>query len=275
VVSITLGLGMTMLMRRSLVSPLLELLGGMNRAGAGDLDVQLPLTSADELGTARLHFNAMVAALRHSIEGLRAAQARIVTASAEARRRVERDLHDGAQRTLGLASVNAERLAREVEADPEVGDLVAEIRVDLDNALAELRDLARGIYPQVLTSDGLGPALADVAQGAAIPTSVDCDGAGRYPPELEAAIYFCCLEALQNAAKHAGEGASARITLSQANGELRFEVADDGAGFDAAAAESSGLQGMADRIGALGGRLRVESAPGRGTRVAGLVPVEA
>ncbi len=100
------------------------------------------------------------------------------------------------------------------------------------------------------------------------------EGAGRHPPEIEAAVYFCCLEALQNVAKHAGEDATATVRLSQDDGELRFEVTDDGRGFDAASANgSAGLQNMADRIGALGGELRVESSPGSGTTVAGSVPL--
>jgi signal transduction histidine kinase len=276
VVTGTLALAMTLLMRRSLIAPLSELLAAMDRVGHGDLDVNLPPISADELGIARRHFNEMVADLRGSIDELRAAQARIVAASAEARRRVERDLHDGAQQHLVLMNLKLGLLARTLGADPKASKLVSELRGDLDRALAELRDLAHGIYPAILTSDGLPGALAEAACAAAIPTTVDCDGAGRYSPDLEAAVYFCCLEALQNAAKHAGDGANARIALAQQDGELRFEVRDDGAGFDdAGAAASSGLQGMADRIGALGGELQVESVPGKGTTIAGTVPVAA
>jgi signal transduction histidine kinase len=109
---------------------------------------------------------------------------------------------------------------------------------------------------------------------AAIPTTVSCDGVGRYRPELEAAVYFCCLEALQNAAKHAGDGARAELHLTHHDRRLRFEIKDNGAGFDQSiAAASTGLQNMGDRIGALGGTLEIESVPGRGTRIAGSIPV--
>jgi signal transduction histidine kinase len=165
-------------------------------------------------------------------------------------------------------------LVRRIADDAETVKLVEELREDLHRAQTELRALAHGIYPQVLSSDGLGAALREAAATAAIPTEASVDGIGRHRPELEAAVYFCCLEALQNAAKHAGEGATARILLSENDGAFRFEVVDTGAGFDAAAAaESSGLQGMTDRIGAIGGELSVHSDPTRGTRVTGSVPV--
>jgi signal transduction histidine kinase len=125
----------------------------------------------------------------------------------------------------------------------------------------------------VLESDGLPGALGEAARNAAIPTTFDCDGAGRYRPQLEAAVYFCCLEALQNAAKHAGEGARATVKLVERDRRLEFEVSDDGVGFEQAP-PGHGLQNIADRIGALGGKLRIASTPGHGTTIAGLVPVE-
>jgi signal transduction histidine kinase len=148
------------------------------------------------------------------------------------------------------------------------------VQESAQRALAELRDLAHGIYPAVLQNDGLPGALAEAAERAAIPATLQCDGAGRYPPELEAAVYFCCLEALQNAAKHAGDGAQAKVELSHRNSALVFAVADDGRGFDATnAPPSAGLQNMTDRIGALGGSLLIDSAPGRGTNVTGTIPL--
>ena len=153
--------------------------------------------------------------------------------------------------------------------------MAAEIRTDLASALAELRDLAHGIYPAVLESDGLPAALEAAADRSSMTVTVDSDGVGRYAQELEAAVYFCCLEALQNAAKHAGDGATVSVRLSQADGHVHFEVADDGVGYDIAAlGASSGLQNMADRIGALGGDLHIESEPGAGTTVRGSVPIE-
>jgi signal transduction histidine kinase len=164
-------------------------------------------------------------------------------------------------------------LAREVADDPKASALVEHLRGDLDRALAELRDLAHGIYPPLLENEGLPGALGEAAQRAAIPTTLEADGAGRYPPELEAAVYFCCLEALQNAAKHGGDGARATITLAERDNALAFTVSDDGPGFDTASQNgSAGLQNMTDRIGALGGTLRIESAPGNGTKITGTLP---
>ena len=127
----------------------------------------------------------------------------------------------------------------------------------------------------MLESDGLPGALKAAAERSSMPVTVDFDGVDRYAQELEAAVYFCCLEALQNAAKHAGDGAKVSVWLSQADGHVQFEVADDGIGYDVAAiGTSSGLQNMADRIGALGGELQTDSTPGAGTTVRGSVPME-
>jgi signal transduction histidine kinase len=167
-------------------------------------------------------------------------------------------------------------LRRKVDGDPEVAAAVDDLRADVSRAVRDLRDLAHGIYPPLLLNDGLRAALTEAAERSAIPTTVDCDGTGRYPPAFEAAVYFCCLEALQNAAKHAGPDAHATVRLGQRNGGLVFEVADDGCGCDADAARgSSGMQNMADRVGALGGALQVASAPGTGTTVTGTVPLAA
>jgi signal transduction histidine kinase len=169
-----------------------------------------------------------------------------------------------------LLKLQVSAMQRRPGADP----MLSEIAAGLDTALAELRDLARGLYPPLLESDGLAGALPDAAGRAPIPATVDADGIGRYRPELEAAVYFCCLEALQNAAKHAGPGATAQIGIRADDRALEFTVTDNGAGFDSARVNgSSGLQNMADRIGALGGELRIESSPGLGTTVSGRVPV--
>jgi signal transduction histidine kinase len=253
--------------------PIARLREGVRSVERGDFDVAVPVTSSDELGELTGRFNEMAASLRRSSSELRASRARIVAAADESRRKVERDLHDGAQQSLVLLNLKLGLLEKRLASDPEAHSAANEIRAELDQALAELRDLAHGIYPQVLTSDGLSAALNHAAAGCAIPASLDSSGTGRYQPEVEAAVYFCCLEALQNAAKYAGDSASARIELTQADDELRFAVSDDGAGFDPLSANgSAGLQNMADRIGALGGELRVESGPGEGTRVVGRVP---
>jgi signal transduction histidine kinase len=141
--------------------------------------------------------------------------------------------------------------------------------------LENLRDLARGIYPPLLADEGLPDALAAQARKSTVPVAVEPGGIGRYPPEIESAIYFCCLEALQNIGKYAG-ASRAEIRLAQTNGQLRFEVEDDGSGFEVGGAHTgSGLQGMADRLEAIGGTLEIDSSPGRGTSVIGQVPATA
>jgi signal transduction histidine kinase len=246
------------------VTPLRDLARATREVAAGQFSTRVPVAGTDQLGDLARSFNQM-------LEELAASRVRIVTAADSARRKVERDLHDGAQQRLVLLSLKAGMLERQVGPTP----LLAEIRADIEVALAELRDLAHGIYPAVLESDGLVAAVGAVSNDCPLPTTLDSDGTGRYPREIEAAVYFCCLEALQNAAKHAGEGAHAEIRLHHSDGSLHFEVADDGAGFDPAAArDSGGLQNMRDRIGALGGTLSIAAAPGAGTRIAGSLPVE-
>jgi signal transduction histidine kinase len=213
--------------------------------------------------------------VRRHAEALQASRARIVAAANAERRRIERNLHDGAQQHLVALAVKV-RLARQLaERDPvKANSLLEELGGDLEDALQELRDLAHGIYPPLLADKGLAEALASAARRGALPTEVRASDIGRYPPEMEAAVYFCCLEALQNAGKHAGEGARATVRLWEEAGGLLFEVADDGLGFDVRqTGVSGGFTNMNDRLGAIGGTLRVESAPGRGTKVNGVIPV--
>jgi signal transduction histidine kinase len=222
-------------------------------------------------------------ALQHSLEGLRrtndelqASRTRIVAAADAERRRIERDLHDGAQQHLTSLAVKlllAATLARE---DSDLAGLLEDLGAELKDTAQELRNLVHGIYPPLLRDNGLAAALSDAAQLSTLPTTVRTASLGRYPAGVEAAVYFCCLEALQNACKHAGERATIRLRVREDPGTLTFEVIDDGAGFDPAGrAPGAGLRNMADRMGAFGGRLLVESAPGEGTRIAGAVPVPA
>lgn len=281
--------GLTLVMLRivmvtlSVMEPIRELIHAARTVAAGDLEVRVPVASIDELGALSESFNEMVVGLRERealrdrnaelVDTLRASQARIVTAADAERRRVERDLHDGAQQQLVLLGLKLGIARRALENDPAAATAMHdELRADLDRALAELRDLAHGIYPALLENEGLPGALHEAASRAPIPVEVDCDGVSRYPPEVEAAIYFCCLEALQNAAKHAGDGARAIVRLRHKNG-VAFEIADDGAGFDPTVArESAGLQNMSDRIGALSGSFTIDSTPGSGTSIRGTVP---
>jgi signal transduction histidine kinase len=212
---------------------------------------------------------------RRQTEQLKVSRARVVSAGDAERRRIERDLHDGAQQQLVALSVSL-RLAQELtDSDPAgAAAILGQLGTDVESALEGLRELAHGIYPPFLAERGLAEALPVVAARAPVPTRLAVAGIGRYPPQVEATVYFCCLEALQNAGKHAGDAASATIRVREGEGGLLFEVADDGVGFNPAAeAGGAGLTNMTDRLGALGGSLRIEASPGRGTRIVGAIPL--
>ena len=285
-VSLTLSLVLTLMFRNSVLRRIEDLRDAMRRVDRGELDTHVARLAGDELDDMGTSFNEMVCGLRerealrdHNAQlvvdlqrqarELQSSRARIVAASDAARRQVERDLHDGAQQGLLLLRLKLEMAALEArQASSAATATFDSLRSELDGALADLRDLAHGIYPTILELDGLSAALAEAARRAPTPTQLDCVGIDRYPTELEAAVYFCCVEALQNTAKHAGKGARAQITLTQRDDVLRVEVSDDGCGFASGATPSSGgLQNMIDRIGALGGVLQVQSAPGAGTKV--------
>ncbi len=207
------------------------------------------------------------------VEDLRESRRRIVTAQDERARRLERDIHDGAQQQLVALAVHA-RLARSVaERDPsKVPAMLAQIQEGANDALENLRDLARGIYPPLLADQGLAAAIEAQARKAAMPVTVSADGVARYAQDVEAAVYFCTLEALNNVAKYA-EATRVDVRLGAEEGALRFEIIDDGIGFETSdAASGTGLQGMADRVAALGGSLTLTSARGQGTTVRGSVP---
>ena len=214
--------------------------------------------------------------LRHKNIELHESRARIVAAGDAERRRLERNLHDGAQQHLVALAVKV-RLARDaVEDDPaDAMSLLDELRTDLQDAIAELRALAHGIFPPLLVSGGLTHALPAAASRATLPATVDCVDIDRYEPELEAAVYFCCVEAMQNASKHAGEGAKIALRVWHDEGALHFTVADDGVGFDAngSLVKGHGFINMADRLGAMQGSLEVHSKIGEGTCIEGRVPL--
>ncbi len=207
------------------------------------------------------------------IEDLRASRQRIVAAADQARRRIERDLHDGAQQQLVALRISLGLARNAVQTAPEeAGELLEQTEQAASRALEDLRDLARGIYPPLLADLGLRAALEAQARKAALPVTVEAPAVGRYPQPTEAALYFSVLEALQNVAKYA-HASQARVTLDQDGPSVVFTVEDDGTGFDpATTAMGTGLQGIADRLAALGGTIEITSAPGRGTRVTGQVP---
>jgi signal transduction histidine kinase len=212
--------------------------------------------------------------LRTQADQLRESRARIVAAGDAERRRVERDLHDGAQQHLVALAVNMRLASDIVTDDPSAGaEMLAQMVNDVQATIKDLRELAHGIYPPLLVDAGLAEALRAAAGRCAIPVDVSASAIGRYPQGVEAAVYFCCLEALQNAAKHAPQ-ATAQMRLWEESGGLLFSVTDDGPGFDPAKVRAGhGFVNMSDRLGAFGGTVRWESRPGHGSSICGSVPI--
>jgi signal transduction histidine kinase len=207
------------------------------------------------------------------VEDLRASRQRLVTAQDEARRRLERNIHDGAQQDLVALAIKLRLAAETVGDDDPAKQILGELQTDAAGALDNLRDLARGIYPPLLADLGLAAALNAQAGKSALPVAVEGDGIGRFGQDTEAAVYFCCLEALQNTTKYA-RATHARICLQAQNRTLRFTVSDDGTGYDTRHTPmGSGQRNMADRLAALGGRLEVRSAPRHGTTITGQLPI--
>ena len=207
------------------------------------------------------------------IDDLRASRQRLVSAQDQERRKLERNIHDGAQQQLVALTIQLKLLKTMIERDPaKASEMTDQLQERSAAALEDLRDLARGIYPPLLADKGLMAALEGQARKAAVPVTVEATDIDRYTPDVEATVYFCTLEALNNIAKYAN-ASRADISLAQTNGHLTFSVTDDGDGFDSAAkAYGTGLQGMRDRLDAMGGTLEVTSALGAGTTVTGSVP---
>jgi signal transduction histidine kinase len=212
--------------------------------------------------------------VRKQADALRESRARIVATGDAERRKVERNLHDGAQQHLVALAVNL-RLARDIIVDdPEAGvEMLDQLAEEVQETIQELRELAHGIYPPLLVDSGLVEALRAAANRNPLAVEIDADRIGRYPAEAEAAVYFCCLEALQNAAKHAPES-RVEVRLWEESGGLLFTVSDDGPGYDPEKAQNGhGYVNMADRLGAIGGTVRWESELGKGSTVRGSVPL--
>ena len=215
--------------------------------------------------------------LATQLKDLRESRQRLVAAQDGERRRLERNLHDGAQQNLVALKVKLGLVELLAERDPaRAREILGQLKGDADEALDTLRDLARGIYPPLLADKGLEVALRAQATKAMLPVEVDADGIGRYVQDIEAAVYFCCLEGLQNIQKYA-RASRAKIRLSEDSvdgiNSLHFTIEDDGAGFDpATTALGAGLQNIKDRMDALGGAVAVTSSPGSGTRLSGNLP---
>jgi signal transduction histidine kinase len=230
-----------------------------------------PVSGAVSAAGLALENARLQAGIRAQLEQVRASRARIVEAGLAERRRLERDLHDGAQQRL-LALTMQLGAVRTAVADERTRSLVDSARSDLREAVAELRDLARGLHPAVLSQAGLGPALESVAERLPVPVALDVP-ARRFDPTVESAAYFLACEAMTNAAKHA-DATSVRVCVREVPDRLLVEVLDDGVG-GASASPGGGLAGLQDRVAALGGTLTVDSPPGHGTRIAASIPCAA
>jgi signal transduction histidine kinase len=246
------------------------------RAGGGDTVMWAALLSAAVLpfaflgGLLRSRVSDLDAELRVRLEELRASRARLVEAGDAERRRLERDLHDGAQSRLVALALLLRGARARADSDPELAEILDRAQDELKTGLAELRELARGIHPAVLTERGLEPALHSLASRAPVPVTLEADADERLPGPVESAAYFVVSEALANVAKYAN-ATEARVAVRRINGRVLVEVSDDGVG-GADAARGSGLRGLADRVAALDGTISLDSPAGRGTRLRAEIP---
>ena len=246
------------------------------RAGAGDLAWWPAFISTGLMpfaflgGLLRSHVSQLDAELRARLEELQASRARLVEAGDAERRRLERDLHDGAQSRLVALALLLRSARSRAGDDPELAALLDRAEQELQTSLSELRELARGIHPAVLTERGLEPALEALASRAPVPVTLESDARERLPGPVESAAYFVVSEALANVAKYAS-ATHATVAVRRVNGRVTVEVSDDGVG-GADAAQGSGLRGLADRVAALDGTLSLESPEGRGTRLRAEIP---
>jgi signal transduction histidine kinase len=246
------------------------------RAGAGDVAWWAAFIATGLMplaflgGLLRSHVSHLDAELQERMEELRASRARLVKAGDAARRRLERDLHDGAQARLVALALLLRAARIRAPGDGELGSLLDQAQEELQLSLGELRELARGIHPAVLTERGLEPALHSLVARAPVPVTVEAHGAERLPGPVESAAYFVVSEALANVAKYA-QATEAAVTVERSNGHVTIEVSDDGVG-GADAGRGSGLRGLEDRLAALDGTLWLESPAGRGTRLRAMIP---
>jgi signal transduction histidine kinase len=230
--------------------------------------------AAGAAATIRVEAAHLEAELNASTSELAASRLRLQGAADAERQRIERDLHDGVQQEIVGLRLKLDLASEAIKAEPVRGQrMLATVGRELDDLLSTLRSLAKGIYPSILEQRGLKEALVSVALSSPVPVTVIAPTIRRYEEDVEVAVYFCCLEAIQNVVKHAGTGARASVRLSEHGDWLRFEVRDSGQGFDAQAVPpGSGLVNMRDRVAAVAGRLWVTSRQGKGTLVRGRVP---
>jgi signal transduction histidine kinase len=251
---------------RAIVQPVRRTAAMADRLAAGNLEVRTAERGVGEIGVLERSFNSMAGSLEQSRDELAASRARIVAAGDQARRRIERDLHDGTQQRLVSLVLDLRTAEAAVPPErPELRAQLARVGDGLTGALEELRELSRGIHPAILSEGGLGPALKALARRSAVPVELDVDVGARLPEPVEVAAYYVVSEALANAAKHA-HATVAQVDAEARDGLLHLSVRDDGVG-GAVPGEGSGLVGIADRVEALGGTIKVHSPAGHGTRL--------
>jgi signal transduction histidine kinase len=258
---------------RAIAQPVRRTATMADRLAAGDLGARTAEHGVGEIGVLERSFNTMAGSLEQSREELAASRARIVAAGDQARRRIERDLHDGTQQRL--VSLVLDLRSAEAAVPPERPELraqLARVTDGLTGALEELRELSRGIHPAILSEGGLAPALKALARRSAVPVELEVDVQARLPEPVEVAAYYVVSEALANAVKHA-HASVAQVEARARDGLLHLSVRDDGVG-GAAPGGGSGLVGLADRVEALGGTIEVHSPAGQGTSLQIDLPIQ-
>jgi signal transduction histidine kinase len=271
--SVLLIVGFAGYLQRAIVRPVLAAAAMAGRLAGGDLAARMPETEVGEIGALQRSFNTMATSLEHSRAELAASRARIVTAADQARRRIERDLHDGIQQRLVSLGLNVRAVQADLPAElPELRAELDRLATGLGSAVDELRELSRGIHPAILSEGGLGPALKALARRSAVPVELDAPLGERLPEPVEVAAYYVVSEALANAAKHA-KASAVHVRAHAADGRLQLLVRDDGVG-GAEGGRGSGLIGLADRVQALGGTITVTSPAGQGTTLRVELPID-
>ncbi|MDX1511705.1 MAG: HAMP domain-containing protein [Nitriliruptorales bacterium] len=268
VTSLTMGLLLTIAFTRALVRPLADIVAVVERVEAGDHSARVDVTTDDEFGLLAITFNEMLAEREQADRRLRALRARIIDAADDERRRIDRNIHDGAQQRL-VALVLRLRMLREVAPEGGWDKTVAGVIEEIRAARGELQDLASGLLPAALRTGGLKPALEDLVTRCPVPVEIAV-ASERFSETVESTVWFMVAESLANMSKHA-RARAASVAVQRQGRELAVLVSDDGEG-GANASGGSGLAGLADRIQALGGSLDIQSPPGRGTRLLALLP---
>ncbi|WP_084959676.1 CHASE3 domain-containing protein [Thermoactinospora rubra] len=271
IVSLALIATYSAYLTRAIAAPVRRVAATARRLAAGDLAARVPSHGAGEIGLLQRSFNTMAATLARQRTELAASRSRIVTSADQARRRIERDLHDGIQQRLVSLVLDIRTAQSTLPADrPQVAEQLDRLADGLVEAVDELREISRGIHPAILSEAGLGPALKALARRSPIPAELEVEVPRRLPEPVEVAAYYVVSEALANTAKHA-QATHVSVRAHARDGVLHLQVRDDGVG-GASAEEGSGLVGLADRVEALEGTLTVLSPPGQGTTLLAALP---